>query len=106
MKKILVLTPADASGGFALAGVGQRQASAIAAAAPIEAALADGETGVLAIDERLVDAALQEWLRDAERRLNVAIVALPAPGVPARPEDDYVSRLIRHAIGYQVRVQL
>jgi hypothetical protein len=34
------------------------------------------------------------------------VVIVPAPGPTAKPADDYAGRLIRRAIGYQVRVQL
>ena len=106
MKKILAVTPDDAAGGFAIAGVAQQQAAPPAMAALLAATLADDEAGVVAIDERLVDAALHDRLRDLERRSSAAVVVLPAPGRPSRPEDDYAGRLIRRAIGHQVKVQL
>lgn len=106
MKKILVATPHDAAGGFAIAGVVQREAAASRMPAVIDAAVADRGVGVIGIDERLIDAASQEHLRDIERSCNGVIVVLPAPGTPARPEEDYARRLIRRAIGYQVKVQL
>jgi vacuolar-type H+-ATPase subunit F/Vma7 len=105
MKKILVTTPHDAAGGFALAGVVQREAAARLPAI-VDAAVADSAVGVIAIDERLLDAAAQEHLREIERACDGVIVVLPTPGTPARPEDDYARRLIRRAIGYQVKVQL
>lgn len=86
MKKILVLTPADAAGGFAIAGVRQQPAA----------------TPTLA---PLVDAVVQARLRDLEQTWNGAIVVVPAPGKAARPQDDYALRLIRRAIGYQIRLQ-
>jgi hypothetical protein len=53
----------------------------------------------------LTDAPLQARLRDIERHFSGAVVVLPAPGTVARPEDDYALRLIRRAIGYQIRLQ-
>jgi V/A-type H+-transporting ATPase subunit F len=106
MKRILVVTHADSTGGFAIAGVGQREPDASGAAAVIDDAVADDDVGVLAIDERLIDAALQQRTRELERRWRGVCVVLPAPGKPDRPEDDYARRLIRRAIGYQVKVQL
>lgn len=105
MKKILVLTPADAAGGFAIAGVRQQPAATPTLAPLVDAAIDDGEIGVLAVDERLVDAVVQARLRDLEQTWNGAIVVVPAPGKAARPQDDYALRLIRRAIGYQIRLQ-
>ena len=106
MKKILVLTPREAVGGFAIAGVTARVAEPAQLPALLDEAIADASTGVIAIDERLIDAAARERIRDIERRWRGAIVVLPPPRQAARAEDDYARRLIRGAIGYQVRVQL
>ena len=106
MKKIVVATPHDAAGGFAIAGVVHREAAAPHWPGLIDEAAADRAVGVIAIDERLIDRPLQEHLREVERTCSGVIVVLPTPGAPARPEDDYARRLVRRAIGYQVKVQL
>ena len=106
MKKVLVLAPAQPVSGFAIAGVLAREAESTPLPQRIDAAVGDSSVGVLAIDERLIDSAVQERLREIERRWCGAVVIVPAPGKPAKPEDDYARRLIRRAIGYQVRVQL
>ena len=105
MKKILAATPHDAAGGFAIAGIVQRETPPGQLATLIDAAAPDDAIGVVAIDERLIDASSQEHLREVERSADSVIVVLPSPGAPARPEDDYARRLIRRAIGYQVKVQ-
>jgi vacuolar-type H+-ATPase subunit F/Vma7 len=106
VKKILVLTPAPPVGGFAIAGVLAREAVPLELPRLIDAAIGDSSLGVLAIDERLIGRESQERIRDAERRWRGAVVILPSPSKPAGPEEDYAHRLIRRAIGYQVRVQL
>jgi vacuolar-type H+-ATPase subunit F/Vma7 len=106
MKKILVLTPAPPVGGFAIAGVIAREAVPIELPRLIDDAISDSSLGVLAIDERLIGPQAQERLRDVERHWRGAIVILPSPSKPVTPEEDYGHRLIRRAIGYQVRVQL
>lgn len=106
MKKIMVITPADAAGGFGIAGVLERQPAAPGNAALIDSATADAGIGVLAIDERLVDAPARLRLREIEQQWRGVLVVLPAPSGAVRVEDDYARRLIRRAIGYQVKVQL
>jgi len=106
MKKVLVLAPAHPVGGFAIAGVMAREAAPIQVPDLMDAAIADASVGVLAIDERLIDPPAHPRFRELERCWRGALVVVPAPGGAARPEDDYARRLIRRAIGYQVRVQL
>lgn len=106
MKKILVLAPAQPVSGFAIAGVAAREAGATPLPHLLDAAVGDSSVGVLAIDERVIDPHAQERLREIERRWRGAVVIVPAPGPSAQPADDYARRLIRRAIGYQVRVQL
>lgn len=105
MKKILVIAPADARGGFAIAGVAQREATRAQVPELIDSACAGTDVGVIAIDERVIDPTIEDHLRRAERKWPVAIVVVPPPGGSASM-DDYARRLIRRAIGYQVRVQL
>lgn len=104
MKKVVVLTPADARHGFALSGVLQRTLVAAQLPAQLHELIADPVLGLIIVDERLVAGATQAQLRDLERRWPGLIVILPAPEAVARLEEDYVLRLIRRAIGYQVRL--
>ena len=106
MKKILAVTPGDARSGFAIAGPLQQEAELAGLPMVIEKTVANEAIGLLVLDERLVDAEADERMQAAERQWPGAIVVLPSPGKPARAEDDYARRLIRRAIGYQVRVQL
>ena len=104
MKKIVTITPPDAAYGFALAGVKQLVRTPQDLDDTLLDLKSDPETGVIIIDERLV-AGLTQWrIEDIERRWPGLVVVLPAPGKPQRPEEDYVLRLIRRAIGYQVRL--
>jgi len=104
VKKIVTITPPDAAYGFALAGVKQLVRTPQDLDDTLLDLKSDPETGVIIIDERLV-AGLTQWrIEDIERRWPGLVVVLPAPGKPQRPEEDYVLRLIRRAIGYQVRL--
>lgn len=106
MKKIVFVTPEDASKGFNLAGVRQHVAIAADLPAALVSLAADPSTGLVAIDERLVDPAVQRAIDDVDRRWPALVVVLPAPATAAAPVEDYALRLVRKAIGYQVRVDL
>ena len=104
MKKIVTVTPPDAAHGFALAGVIQLVRTPQELEATLLELMGDPATGVIIIDERLVAGPAQRRIEDIERRWPGLLVVLPAPGKPQRPEEDYALRLIRRAIGYQVRL--
>jgi vacuolar-type H+-ATPase subunit F/Vma7 len=104
VRKIVVIAPADARHGFALAGVRQVTSVPAELEATLGELLRDPATGVVIVDERLVAGPAQQRLRELERRSAALVVVLPAPGEAARIEEDYVLRLIRRAIGYQVRL--
>lgn len=105
MRKIVVLAPADARHGFALAGVRQRTTTPADLEADLGELLRDPATGVAIVDERLAAGpAQQQRLRELERHATALVVVLPAPGEAVRVEEDYALRLIRRAIGYQVRL--
>ena len=104
MKKIVTITPPDAAHGFALAGVRQLVRTAQELDAALLDLMGDPATGVIIIDERLVAGPAQLRIEGMERRWPGLVVVLPAPGKPQKPEQDYVLRLIRRAIGYQVRL--
>jgi len=104
VKRIVVLTPEDARHGFALAGVRQRILAREDLQAALQELVRDPETGVIVVDERLIAGPAQEKIREIERRWTGVIVVLPSPERAARIEEDYALRLIRRAIGYQVRL--
>jgi vacuolar-type H+-ATPase subunit F/Vma7 len=107
VKKIVFITPAEAGLGFTLAGVTHHTASPDGAEAMLKKIMAEPDTGVAVIDERLVAAIDEERFREMERRWFGILLVLPAPeGGVEEPEEDYALRLIRQAIGYHVRLQL
>lgn len=106
MKKIVFITPPDASHGFGLVGVRQRAPAQAALRETLREVTSDPQVGLLIIDERLISIPIQDLLNETERSWDGLVVVLPAPEKPALSEEDYALRLIRKAIGYQVRVNL
>jgi V/A-type H+/Na+-transporting ATPase subunit F len=104
VKQVVVMTPPDARHGFALTGVRQFTLVPDRLLAELRMLLVDPAVGLVMVDERLATAATQASLREMERRSPGVIVALPAPEAGPALEEDYVQRLIRRAIGYQVRL--
>lgn len=104
MKRVLFVTPPDARYGFSLGGTVQMVALPGEAEAIVRAALDDPENGVVVVDERLLPDIGDERFRELERRWFGILVVLPAPEA-AGEAADYALRLIRRAIGYQVRLQ-
>ena len=104
MKRVVVLTPPDARSGFALAGVEQRTLRPEQLVNELSALRDDHDVGLLVVDERLAGGTARSAVRELEREWHGLLVWLPAPEAGARPDEDYVARLIRRAIGYQVRL--
>ena len=104
MKQVVVMTPPDARHGFALTGVRQRTLLPEQLSPELKVLLDDPGVGLVVVDERLATGAMQASLRELERRWPGLVVMLPAPREGARVEEDYVLRLIRRALGYQVRL--
>lgn len=104
MNRIVVLTPADADNGFACCGAVQHAVPPGGATEALEHALDEAGSGVVILDERLVEEVGELLLHSCERRWPGVLVVLPAPGVSGSGED-YAMRLIRRAVGYQVKVR-
>lgn len=103
MNRIVALTPADADNGFACCGALQHAVTPGLAAEALLQALAEAGNGVVILDERLVAEVGEELLHSCERRWPGVLVVLPPPDVSG--EEDYATRLIRRAVGYQVKVR-
>lgn len=104
MNRIVVLTPADADNGFACCGAVQHAVAPGGATEALACALDEAGSGVVVLDERLVEEVGEVMLHSFERRWPGVLVVLPAPGVSGAGED-YAMRLIRRAVGYQVKVR-
>ncbi len=108
MAKILAVMDDDGARGFRLAGVEACVAPDGAAAARIlETALADRETAVVVVDEDLFEAVGPELLPRLERSLKPVFVPLPRVHRWGEGEarEDYLGRLLRRVIGYQIKLK-
>ena len=104
MKRIVAATPADTGGGFGLAGIRHVVHESRELHDTLLALAGDLTTGVFIVDERLIDQKLQQRLDAIDRCWPGLVVVLPGPAMAKRDEEDYALRLIRRAIGYQVRL--
>jgi vacuolar-type H+-ATPase subunit F/Vma7 len=111
LSRVLALVRRDLGSGFALAGVEIASAADPAAArAALDAAMKSGVYGMVIVEEELL-----RGLDEADRReLEASTVPLiiEVPGSMAwreeeeAPSDDYIARLIRRAVGYQLNIKL
>lgn len=112
MKKIAFVTPSDADYGFRLTGIRHYPFETDSLEDALRKIMADPETGLLVIDERMLavhderQGVPEERLRELERQWQGILLILPSPGKPPPEAEDYAARLIRRAIGYHVRLKL
>jgi vacuolar-type H+-ATPase subunit F/Vma7 len=106
MKKIAFITPSDASYGFSLSGVPQYAVKAVDAEVTLKRTMTETGTGLIIIDERLLQGMPEERLRELEHGWHGILLVLPSPEKPPPEIEDYAARLIRRAIGYHVRLTL
>lgn len=106
MKKIVFLTPEDAEYGFRLTGVEQFVIKKGDLEETLKTVMANGESRIVIVDDRLVGGMSEAKLREMENRWYGMLLVLPAPEKPGVEVEDYAMRLIRRAIGYHVKVKL
>ena len=106
MKKVLFMTTPDARPGFGLTGAGQLAIEPHELEGFLIRATSDPDNGLVVIDERLTSGIDDERLREIERTWRGVVVILPSPITAPAEIEDYVSRLIRKAVGYHVRIRL
>jgi vacuolar-type H+-ATPase subunit F/Vma7 len=111
LSKVLALVSEDLGAGFALTGVEvSTAADAAAARVALEAAIASGAYALVIVEEELM-AGMDPDLRSAYFALTVPLIIEVSGAMAWReaaegPSDDYVARLIRRAVGYQLNIKL
>lgn len=105
MYKVRVVCPARVAPGFALAGFdADAYESTSDAQGHIMRALGAPECGILVMDEALMSALDARTVRRVEESDLPLVIAIPM-GVTAGAEREYLERVIRRVIGYQVRLK-
>jgi len=111
LSRILALVRPDFGSGFALTGIDVgRVADAGELRAALGAAVAGTTYGMVVVEEELM-AGLDENERAALLSVTVPLV-IGVPGAlewreaAEAPAEDYVARLIRRAVGYQLNIKL
>jgi len=111
MPRVLAVLGSEAALGFALTGMEVlRVAEPGAARRALREAVESAEAGLLIVEEALL-AALEPGERErllASNRPLLVPVRVDLRWAPEgqQAEDDYVAKLIRHAVGYQLNIQL
>lgn len=105
MKKIVFITTPDAEYGFDLAGVIHYVIQEDELDGRLGTLMADPDTGLVVVDERLIRGIDGKRLREIEERWHGILLILPAPERLEEVED-FVMGLIKRAIGYHVRLRV
>jgi vacuolar-type H+-ATPase subunit F/Vma7 len=111
MPKVVAVLGPEAGLGFALTGVEVLRVEDPAAARDVLAEAVENREHALVIVEQALLDGLEASGREALLARNAPLVLpvrLPLRWASAgqETEDDYVARLIRHAVGYQLNIQL
>lgn len=109
--KVLAISEADLARGFALAGIETWTVSdAKQASEALAKTISGGEYGIVIMDEKLSSGLDKQVVRALARSAGPMLVSVPAElrwcDTEALPHDDYVARLIRRAVGYQLNIRL
>ena len=105
-KRIIFITPEDATHGFNLAGFEQLVCTSEELEPLLHQFVQKSEYGLFVIDERLVTESIDNRLREMERGLNLVFVIMPPPQEMEAKREDYAMRLLRKAIGYHMQLNL
>lgn len=102
MKRVVFLTPSSAWPGFGLAGMDQVPTTKQAVEEQLIAQVNDPETGLVVLDERLMEGLSEQLLGHLDHKHPGKITLLPSP---VMEETGYALDVIRQAIGYHVRIK-
>lgn len=111
MLKVLVISEKELARGFELAGVETWTVSdAKQASQALAKVISSGEHGIVIMDEKLSSGLDKQVTTALSRSNGPMLVTIPAElrwrDTERLPHDDYVARLIRRAIGYQLNIKL
>jgi V/A-type H+/Na+-transporting ATPase subunit F len=109
--RVLAITREDLGAGFALAGVEVTRApTPEEARTALAGALQGGGYGVVILEQELLSGMDEETRAEALASTVPLVIAIPGEmrwrETEEAPADDYVARLIRRAVGYQLNIRL
>jgi len=109
--KVLAISEKELARGFALAGIETLSvADAKQASRALEKVISDGQYGIVIMDEKLSSGLDKQVTTTLSRSDGPLLVSIPAElrwhDTEKLPHDDYVARLIRRAVGYQLNIKL
>lgn len=108
MYKVIVITDSATSDGFRLSGCEVMEVDSPEAARKTLASLVDDdESGIIAINERLMSAVDERLQRKIDSIYRPIVISMPIREQLAMGEDHraYLSRLIRRAIGFDITLR-
>jgi vacuolar-type H+-ATPase subunit F/Vma7 len=105
--KVRVVTRAELASGYRLAGLSVTTAEdAPGAAAELARVAAEKDIGIVLVDDGLYRALPRELMRRLGRQALPLVIAVPAPRWDEQSvAEAYILDILRHAIGYRVRVR-
>lgn len=111
MLKVLAISEQELARGFALAGIETWTVSdAKQASQALSKIISDGQYGIVIMDEKLSSELDKQVTAALSKSNNPLLVSIPAElrwrDTERLPQDDYVARLIRRAVGYQLNIKL
>lgn len=104
MRQCFFITPMDCRQGFNLAGFSHLPIEPAQLEATVQQSMGSQNIGMIVIDERLLAGIDEDRLQALERRWDGIVVILPRPAALVGEEEDFAMRLIRRAVGYQLRL--
>ena len=110
MSRVLAILSEDLGTGFALAGVEVVKTRDLGGAREaLRTAMGGGTYGLIVVEEELLRSLPQERRDEINAAAVPLVIAIPGEMLwreEAGPADDYVARLIRRAVGYQLNIRL
>jgi V/A-type H+-transporting ATPase subunit F len=108
MARLIVVTDPDTALGFRLAGVDvQEETDPVKAGERLLALLRAREAGIVIYNEDCVSALPESAVIALEESLTPVFFAIPVSRTvpPAERREEYLARLVRRAIGYQLKIK-
>lgn len=105
MKDVIFITPADGVPGFSLAGFIQVAQDEKKLADLLNRITDNDDYGMIVFDERLYNSDTETLINQLEKKWNGVFILLPSPEFADTAKEDYAARMLRRAIGYQVRIE-